>query len=126
LSIDGREVRVSHSEKPYFSQADEALETRSGALLSVGRARRSRWNPGSSAGSQALRRRCRRPVVLSETRARRRYLAGFSKTMHCEVKQAGGTYALRESSEAYGAEFAQENKRLTPETRFRGRNLRNC
>jgi len=32
------------------------------------------------------------------------------KAMHREVEQAGGTYARRESSEAYGGEFAQENE----------------
>jgi hypothetical protein len=35
--------------------------------------------------------------------------------MHREVEQAGGTYALREQSEAYGGEFASENGALTPE-----------
>ena len=34
--------------------------------------------------------------------------------MHREVEQAGGTYALREQSEAYGGEFASENGALTP------------
>jgi hypothetical protein len=33
--------------------------------------------------------------------------------MHREVEQAGGTYAQRESSEAYVGEFAQENEALT-------------
>jgi len=36
--------------------------------------------------------------------------------MHREVEQAGGTYALRESSEAYGGEFAQENGARTPKS----------
>jgi hypothetical protein len=43
----------------------------------------------------------------------RRYRAGFSGAMHREVEQAGGTYALRESSKGYGSEFAQENEALT-------------
>ena len=37
--------------------------------------------------------------------------AGFSKAMHREVEQAVGTYALRESSEAYGREFARNMRR---------------
>jgi hypothetical protein len=37
------------------------------------------------------------------------------KAMHREVEQADGTFALRESSEAYGREVAQENEALTPE-----------
>jgi hypothetical protein len=41
--------------------------------------------------------------------------AGFSWAMHREVEQAGRTYTLRESSEAYGGEFVQENEVLTPE-----------
>jgi hypothetical protein len=40
---------------------------------------------------------------------------GFRGAMHLQVEQADGTYALRESSEAYGGEFAQENEALTPE-----------
>jgi hypothetical protein len=35
--------------------------------------------------------------------------------MNRQVEQADGTYALRESSEAYGREFTQENEALTPE-----------
>jgi hypothetical protein len=35
------------------------------------------------------------------------------KAMHREVEQAGGTYTLQESSEAYGHEFARENEVLT-------------
>jgi hypothetical protein len=38
-----------------------------------------------------------------------------SKAMHREVEGAGGTYALRESSEPYGSEIAGENETLTPE-----------
>jgi hypothetical protein len=34
------------------------------------------------------------------------------KAMHREVEQAGGAYTLRESSEAYGGEFAYENELL--------------
>lgn len=37
------------------------------------------------------------------------------KGMHCDVKQAGGTYALREATEAYGGEFACKNGVLTAE-----------
>jgi hypothetical protein len=37
------------------------------------------------------------------------------KAMQREVEQAGGTYVLRESSEAYGSEFAQENEVLRSE-----------
>ena len=33
--------------------------------------------------------------------------------MHRKVEQAGATYVLRESSEAYGGEFAQKNEALT-------------
>jgi hypothetical protein len=40
------------------------------------------------------------------------------KALYREVEQAGGTYALRESSEVYGGEFAQENVPLTPENRI--------
>ena len=40
--------------------------------------------------------------------------AGLSKVTHREVEQAGGTYALREQSEGYGCEFAQEDEALTP------------
>jgi hypothetical protein len=37
------------------------------------------------------------------------------KAMHREVEQAGGTYALRESIEAYyRREFAHESEALTP------------
>jgi hypothetical protein len=32
--------------------------------------------------------------------------------MHREVERAGGMYSLRESSEAYRREFAQENEAL--------------
>jgi len=39
---------------------------------------------------------------------------GFRGAMHCEVEQAGGTYARRESNEAYGREVAQENKKHEP------------
>ncbi len=35
LSIDGREVRVTHPDKPYFSKADQAFETRHRAVLLV-------------------------------------------------------------------------------------------
>ena len=35
--------------------------------------------------------------------------------MHREGEQAGGTYVLRECSEAYGCELAQENVALTPQ-----------
>jgi hypothetical protein len=35
--------------------------------------------------------------------------------MHREVEPAGGTYALRQSSEAYGGEFAHENEVLRSE-----------
>jgi hypothetical protein len=35
-----------------------------------------------------------------------RYLRWVFEIMHREVEQAGGTYALQESSEAYGREFA--------------------
>jgi hypothetical protein len=34
------------------------------------------------------------------------------KAMHREVEQEGGTYVRRESSEAYGGEFAQEKEVL--------------
>jgi hypothetical protein len=34
--------------------------------------------------------------------------------MRREVKQAGGAYALQESCESYGREFAQENEALAP------------
>ena len=37
------------------------------------------------------------------------------KAIHREVEQAGGTCALRESSEDYGGEFAQENEALRSE-----------
>jgi hypothetical protein len=37
------------------------------------------------------------------------------KALHREVEQAGGTYALREHSEAYSGEFARENEALRPE-----------
>jgi putative transposase len=37
------------------------------------------------------------------------------KAMHREVEHVGGTYALREQSEAYGDEFTGENDALTPE-----------
>jgi hypothetical protein len=37
------------------------------------------------------------------------------KAMHRGVEQAGWTYALWESREAYGREFAQENEALRPE-----------
>jgi hypothetical protein len=37
------------------------------------------------------------------------------KAMHREIEQAGGTYTLREPSEAYGAEFAHENEALRSE-----------
>jgi hypothetical protein len=40
--------------------------------------------------------------------------AGLSRAMHREFEQAGGTYARRESSEAYGCEFAQENEKHEP------------
>jgi hypothetical protein len=46
---------------------------------------------------------------------RGRYYAGFSSAMRREVERAGGTDALRESSEAFLGEFAQENEVLTPE-----------
>jgi hypothetical protein len=36
------------------------------------------------------------------------------KAMHREVEQAGMTHALRESSEAYRCELAQENEALRP------------
>jgi len=36
-----------------------------------------------------------------------------SKAMHREVERADGTYALRESSEPYESEIAQENEALT-------------
>jgi len=35
------------------------------------------------------------------------------ETIHGGLEQARGTYGLRESSEAYGGEFAQENEALT-------------
>jgi hypothetical protein len=35
--------------------------------------------------------------------------------MYREVEQAGGTYALREHSEAYSGEFARENESLRAE-----------
>jgi putative transposase len=37
------------------------------------------------------------------------------KAMHREVAQVGGTYTLREESEAYGADFPSENDALTPD-----------
>ena len=43
----------------------------------------------------------------------RYYLCLFPRAMHREIEQAGGTYALRESSEAHGREFAPENDVLT-------------
>jgi len=70
LSIEGREVWVTHPDKPYFSKQTKLskldlvryyLSVAPGALGGI----RDR-----SAGSQALRRRRRRPAVLSETRAR--------------------------------------------------------
>jgi hypothetical protein len=42
----------------------------------------------------------------------RHYLRWFPRAMHREVEQPGGTYALQESSEAYGREFAPENEIL--------------
>ena len=45
----------------------------------------------------------------------RHYLRWFPRAMHCEVEpeQARRTYALQESSEAHGREFAPENDVLT-------------
>ena len=69
LSIGGREVRVTHPDKLYFSK-----QTKLSKLdlvryyLSVSGC--SHGNPRSSAGSQALRRRRRRRGVLSEARPR--------------------------------------------------------
>ena len=51
------------------------------------------------------------------------YLRWFPRAMHREVELVGGTYALQESSEAYGREFAPKNEVLTMKTRCRGRDL---
>src|SRR5690242_12086849 len=55
--------------KAVLFQADEALGTRFGALLSVRLARRSDRQPGSCTGSRALRERPRGRGVLSEASA---------------------------------------------------------
>jgi hypothetical protein len=60
LSIEGREVRVTHPDKPYFSKLSKLDLVRYYLSLAPGALR---WNPGSSAGSQALCRRFRRPGV---------------------------------------------------------------
>ena len=44
------------------------------------------------------------------------YLRWFPRAMHREVELVGGTYALQESSEAYGHEFAPENEVPTMKT----------
>ena len=41
------------------------------------------------------------------------YLRWFPRAMHREVELVGGPYALQESSEAYGREFAPKNEVLT-------------
>jgi hypothetical protein len=37
------------------------------------------------------------------------------KALHRELEQIDGTYALRESGEAYGGQFDSKNKALRPE-----------
>jgi len=43
------------------------------------------------------------------------------KAMHRKVAEAGGTYALREQSEAYAGNFAGESDALTPENAIRSK-----
>ncbi len=37
------------------------------------------------------------------------------KPMHCEVAEVGGTYTLREQSEAYAGDFGSQNYALRPD-----------
>ena len=73
LSIEGREVSVTHPRKPYFSnlllERDEALEDRTRPLLPLGRGGRARRYSGSTDRAQALRRWRRGAAVLSKARA---------------------------------------------------------
>ncbi len=74
--------------------AEEALQ----GELAV---RDARWSEAIAVGSLAFAEKVKSELGI--------------KAMHREVEQAGGTYALREHSEAYGSEFAHETEALTPE-----------
>ena len=69
LAIDGREVRITHPSKPYFTRADAALEARRRPLLPLGRRRRAARDPRSPDRAEALRGRRRGRGVLPEARA---------------------------------------------------------
>jgi hypothetical protein len=64
--------------------------------------------------SNRLKKQKLRASKFGNSRIRdRRHLLWFSRAMHREVEQASETFALRDSSEAYGREFAPENEVLT-------------
>lgn len=52
---------------------------------------------------------------IKEIRSGISIFGNSQRAMHREVEQADGTYALRESSEAYRANFTRENKALRSE-----------
>jgi putative transposase len=73
---------------------EQALEGELGA-------RDERWSEAIAVGSLAFVEKVRSEL-------------GF-KAMHRDIVQGGGTYALREQSEAYAGEFVGGNDALTPE-----------
>lgn len=63
--------------------------------------REARWSEAVAVGSLAFAEKVKSELGI--------------KAMHSEVEPAGGTYALREQSEAYGREFASKNAPLSLE-----------
>jgi hypothetical protein len=107
IDLQGLVALCGFSQSADFQQAhrqwvEEALQ---GELAVRG----ARWSEAIAVGSLAFVEKVKSELGI--------------KAMHREVEQADGTYALRESSEAYGGEFAQENEALTPKNTIPWQNL---
>jgi hypothetical protein len=96
------------------SYANEASSKRSTASLSSNRLKNKTWNSDSWEFSKG--RRWSEPVAVGSVAFAEKGKSELGvKTMHREIAQAGGTYALREPGEAYRGEFDSESDALRAE-----------